>query len=89
MSYKMHILGCGGTGCRAFLLYTSNPDDVKLQIMRYGLVLSNQTRMSQRDIYPRWGQRLEIGYTHTPFDGLDYGDTQWADGRLYLSLIHI
>ncbi len=62
----------------------ANPDDVKLQIMRYGLVLNNQTRTSQRDIYPRWGQRLEIGYAHTPFDGLDYGDTKWAEGRLYL-----
>ena len=62
----------------------ANPDDVKLQIMRYGLVLNNQTRTSQRDIYPRWGQRLEIGYAQTPFDGLDYGDTKWAEGRLYL-----
>ena len=52
--------------------------------MRYGLVLNNQTRTSQRDIYPRWGQRLEIGYAQTPFDGLDYGDTKWAEGRLYL-----
>ena len=62
----------------------TNPDDVKLQIMRYGLVLNNQTRTSQRDIYPRWGQRLEVGYAHTPFDGLDYGNTKWAEGRLYL-----
>ena len=61
----------------------AHPDDIKLQIMRYGLVLTNQTRMSQRDINPRWGQRLEIGYAHTPFSGLDYGDTQWVEGRLY------
>ena len=42
----------------------TNPDDAKLQIIRYGLVLNNQTRTSQRDIYPRWGQRLEVGYAH-------------------------
>ena len=67
--------------------YTSvigKPENIKLQVMRYGLILNNQTRMSSRDIYPRWGQRLEIGYEHTPFSGLDYGNSKWVEARFYL-----
>ena len=59
------------------------PDNITLQIMRYGLILSNQTRMSERDINPRWGQRLTFGYQHTPFENLDYGNSTWVEGRFY------
>ncbi|KIO46871.1 hypothetical protein [Sanguibacteroides justesenii] len=59
-----------------------NPDRT-LQIMQYGIIFYNQTRMNARDINPRWGQRLEAGFAHTPFENLDYGNTWWGEGRFY------
>lgn len=67
----------------SYLGLIDKPDNVLLQVMRYGLILNNQTQMSDRDINPRWGQRLEIGYEHTPFENLDYGNSTWIEGRLY------
>lgn len=67
----------------SYLKSIDNPENILLQIMRYGLILNNQTRMSDRDINPRWGQRLEIGHEHTPFENLDYGNSTWVEGRLY------
>ena len=58
--------------------------NVLLQIMKYALIYNNQTRQSERDLYPRWGQRLEVGYEHTPFQNLDYGHAWWGDLQLYL-----
>ena len=66
-----------------YVSVTGKPDNITLQIMRYGLILSNQTRMSERDINPRWGQRLTFGYQHTPFENLDYGNSTWVEGRFY------
>lgn len=63
--------------------YSFKNSNVLLQVMRYGLVLSNRTRMSLRDINPRWGHRIELGYEHTPFENLDYGNSKWIEGSLY------
>lgn len=62
----------------------SGRESIRLQILKYALIYNNQTRMSQRDLYPRWGQRLEAGYEHTPFGSMDYGTAWWADAQLYL-----
>ncbi len=34
----------------------------------YSLIASNEKKTSQRDIYPRWSQLLELNYNNTPFE---------------------
>ena len=64
--------------------YTFDNSNVQLQILQYGLSFYNQTRMSDRDLYPRWGQSLHGGYAHTPWENVDYGGTWWGEARFYL-----
>lgn len=40
----------------------------KSQSLTYGLYYYNQTRRAQRDIYPKFGQSLQVVYRHSPFD---------------------
>ncbi|MDR1274040.1 MAG: hypothetical protein LBK12_05770 [Odoribacteraceae bacterium] len=59
----------------------SNPN-FSLHALQYGLILYQRTRMSARDLYPRWGQQLEVGYSHTPFGRTDLGHTWWGESNL-------
>ena len=34
----------------------------------FSLIASNEKKTSQRDIYPRWSQLLELNYNNTPFE---------------------
>ncbi len=54
------------------------------QLMEYGLTYSNQTRMTEQEINPRWGQMLTGGFTHALTHGLNLGQQWWIAGRLYL-----
>lgn len=53
------------------------------QCLEYGISFSNQTRMTDQETNPRWGQTLSAGYTHTPFGKMNLGNQWWVDGRLY------
>lgn len=53
------------------------------QLLEYGITFSNQTRMTEQESNPRWGQMLSIGYTHALDQGLDLGYQWWSDSRLY------
>lgn len=53
------------------------------QLLEYGATFSNQTRMTEQEVYPRWGQMLSIGYTHSPLKNMDLGNQWWTDSRLY------
>lgn len=53
------------------------------QMLEYGLLFGNQTRMTVQEIKPRWGQSVEIGYAHTPWKKLDLGHEWWASGTFY------
>ena len=53
------------------------------QLMEYGITFSNQTRMTDQEINPRWGQILSAGYTHALSQGLHLGEQWWAMGQLY------
>lgn len=63
--------------------YRFSNSDIWVQILQYGATFNNQTRTSDRDIYPRWGQRLHGGYAHTPWKKIDYGHTWWGECRFY------
>lgn len=53
------------------------------QLLEYGVTFSNQTRMTDQELYPRWGQMLSVGYTHSPLKNMDLGYQWWTDSRLY------
>jgi hypothetical protein len=42
-------------------------DDNILIAPTYSLLASNELKTSYRDIYPRWSQKFEVIYAHTPF----------------------
>lgn len=63
--------------------YDINVSGRYYQLLEYGATFNNQTRMSEQDINPRWGQMLSIGYTHSPLKNMDLGNQWWADSRLY------
>lgn len=54
------------------------------QLMEYGMTFNNQTRMTEQEINPRWGQYLSSGYTQSLNRGLDLGHQWWGEGRFYL-----
>lgn len=59
------------------------------QLMEYGFSFSNQTRMTDQEINPRWGQTFSGGFTHSLSEGMDIGYQWWGDGRLYFPGIAI
>ncbi len=71
-------------------LYPANPDNYHYslpanyyQMLEYGLLFSNQTRMTTQEINPRWGQILQGGFAHTPLKKLNLGQEWWASGYFY------
>jgi len=64
-----------------------NPDSINFTessifIPIYRLYAYNQYKMSPKDIYPHWGQGIDLMYRNTPFS--DTVSTQWAlTGWLY------
>lgn len=54
------------------------------QLLEYGLIFNNQTRMTEQEFNPRWGQRLSGGFTHSPLKGIYLGSQWWCDTRFYL-----
>ncbi|MDE6451543.1 MAG: hypothetical protein K2L23_04505, partial [Odoribacter sp.] len=59
------------------------------QLLEYGLTFSNQTRMTDQEINPRWGQILTAGYTHALRQGLNPSHQWWCEGRFYIPGISI
>lgn len=53
------------------------------QMLEYGLIFQNQTRMTVQEINPRWGQILQGGYAHTPLQKMDLGQEWWVAGSFY------
>lgn len=71
-------------------LYATDKNNYKLhqanryyQLMEYGLTFSNQTRMTEQEIDPRWAQIFSIGYTHALTHGLNLGHQWWTSAQLY------
>ncbi|MFC2101608.1 hypothetical protein ACFLS7_01285 [Bacteroidota bacterium] len=49
----------------------------------YRLYMYNYIRSNYQDMFPKWGQTLDIGFRHTPFPGNDMGSVFGASGNLY------
>lgn len=70
--------------------YPANKQDYRIhqsakfyQLLEYGLTFSNQTRMTEQETNPRWGQILSLGYTDALRNGLDLGYQWWYESRFY------
>lgn len=63
--------------------YSYSTPDNYYQMLEYGLLFSNQTRMTAQEINPRWGQILQGGFAHTPLKKLDLGHEWWVSGYFY------
>ncbi|MEJ2879922.1 hypothetical protein [Pedobacter sp. GR22-6] len=51
--------------------------------LQYSTTLTHSTRVSERDIAPRWAQTLRFTYVHQPFDDLLPGKLFAAEGFFY------
>ena len=49
----------------------------------YRLYIYNYIRSNYQDMYPGWGQNLDISYKHTPFTGNDLGAVFGISSNLY------
>ncbi|MDR2414999.1 MAG: hypothetical protein LBD64_08460 [Odoribacteraceae bacterium] len=54
------------------------------RVMQYEVVFYNLARTSTRDLYPRTGERLEVGVARAFSGGTSNASTWWASGNLYL-----
>jgi len=63
--------------------YTISTPANYYQMLEYGLIFNNQTRMTQQEINPRWGQILQAGYAHTPLKKLKRGHEWWVSGYFF------
>jgi hypothetical protein len=56
----------------------------RINSLDYRVFFYTQSRMSYRDLQPRWGQVLELNYRHTPFTGDTANSIFSAEMVLYL-----
>ena len=65
----------------------TSPDETKLSgtinSADYGLYVYRYIRQSGKDIYPLWGQVINLGFRHTPFGDNDYGNIASISTRFY------
>ena len=54
-----------------------------INTLDYRLYMYNYLRSNYQDVYPKWGQNLDIQYRHTPFAGNDMGAVFGIGGNLY------
>ena len=57
--------------------------DLNFRTMEYGILVYNRLKTSPKDIYPPWGQLIELNFRHTPFGGDDLGKILSAETRLF------
>lgn len=77
--YNQYIRGCRFDISTNYYNITHNestPDILmhgKSQTMEYRIFVYNQIKSVERDMRPRWGQRIEINYFHSPFHKNNFG----------------
>lgn len=54
-----------------------------INTLDYRLYMHNYIRSNYQDMFPRWGQNLDIGYRHTPFSGNNMGAVFGISSNLY------
>lgn len=64
-------------------LYDIRQTPKNYQFLEYGLIFNNQTRQTEQESNPRWGQYITGGYTHTLNTSAIKGNQWWADAIFY------
>ena len=64
-------------------LAEENEYDKGIALLTGRLYLSNTFRTAYRDIYPRWGQVIDLRITAAPWDNDLYGSRRYAKGILF------
>lgn len=60
-------------------------EELSACVLSYEFSLSNTKKLALRDMYPRFGQSVGIGYLHSPFTTTtSYSDKAYIYGNLYL-----
>ena len=54
-----------------------------IQTMNYRITAAQNQRSNQKDVYPHFGQSIDVSYQHTPFGGNDLGSIFGAIANLY------
>lgn len=65
-------------------LFYHNGIQKGILFFNYKLLFYRYLMLSQRDIYPKWGQRIYLTFTHTPFESSQYGILSSASGTFYI-----
>jgi hypothetical protein len=55
-----------------------------IQTMDYRITASQSLRSNDKDVYPRFGQSIDVTYRNTPFGGNNMGSIFGASANLYL-----
>ncbi len=63
--------------------YYSNELHTGIVQVSYKLLLFRYLILSQKDIYPKWGELINIAFTHTPFEKSQYGKLLSSTVKLY------
>ena len=65
----------------------TSPEETKyagtINSINYGVYVYRYIKQSGKDIYPRWGQVLNMGFRQTPFGDNDYGSIASISSRFY------
>jgi hypothetical protein len=66
--------------------YSANPQKMEglTNVLQYRFFTSHYIKQSTRDVYPKWGQTLDLNYRHSPFSsGNDMGFIAGASSFLF------
>lgn len=64
-------------------LYYNNHIKKGILFIHYKFLYFRYLILSQRDIYPKWGQLINLTFTHTPFESSQYGILSSTSGQFY------
>ena len=64
-------------------LYYNNGIKRGITYFNYGIYVYRYLKLAQRDIYPEWGQYINMLFTHTPFEHTQYGNLFTTTGILF------
>jgi hypothetical protein len=84
--YTRYLQPAIGTTLTGIRHNTSTPENFTsgwIQTMNYQLSASQLLHSNQKDVYPRFGQSMDVTFRNTPFGGNDMGSIFGAEANLY------
>jgi hypothetical protein len=84
--YNRYVRPVIGTTLTNIRHNNSTPDQFTsglIHTMDYRITASQNQRSNQKDVYPKFGQALDVAYKHTPFGDNDMGSIFGAEANLF------